>query len=98
MVGDGSSAAGERARIERLAAEHGLDTVRVGGVDLDGIWRGKRVGLDEFLDRVWRDGFHLCNGVLGTNVADDLLPGLAYTGWERGYPEVHLVPDLATFG
>lgn len=97
MVTGGSAAVEERARIERIAEEHGLDTVRVGGVDVDGIWRGKRVSMEDFLDRGWRDGVHLCNAVLGINVADELVPDLAYTGWESGYPDVHLVPDLATF-
>jgi glutamine synthetase len=90
------NSSGDRARIGGIAEEHGLHTVRVGAVDIDGVWRGKQVGMAEFLETVWRDGMHLCNAVLGVTVADDIVPGLGYV-WDRGLPDVHIVPDLATF-
>lgn len=97
MEAHGPSTLAERERIARIAQELGIDTVRVGGVDVDGIWRGKRIGMDEFASRGWRDGFHFCNAVFGIDVADEVIAGLGYTSWDTGFPDVHLIPDLATF-
>lgn len=87
----------ELARIRAVADEHGLHTVRVGGVDIDGIWRGKQLPMADFLRSGWRDGMHMCSAVLAVTVADELVPGLSYTNPDGGYPDVHLVPDLTTF-
>lgn len=89
--------ADEPSRIRRLAEEHHLVAVRLGGVDVDGIWRGKRIGIEEFLAHTWREGTGLCNALFAVTLADELVPGGSYTGWDRGFPEVRLVPDLTTF-
>ena len=93
----GTHPADAPSRIRRLAEEHQLVGVRLGGVDLDGIWRGKRIGIEEFLARTWHEGTGLCNALFAVTMADELFPGGSYTGWDRGFPEVRLVPDLTTF-
>ena len=92
----GTHPADAPSRIRRLAEEHQLVAVRLGGVDLDGIWRGKRIGIEEFLARTWHEGTGLCNALFAVTMADELFPGGSYTGWDRGFPEVRLVPDLTT--
>lgn len=94
---DEAALAEHRARIEALADEHAIDHVRVGGVDIDGIWRGKRVALGDFLAHTAASGTHLCNAVFAVNMVDELIAGLAYTNTDTGFPNVHLIPDLATF-
>jgi glutamine synthetase len=55
------------------------------------------VPASDFLERVCQDGIHLCNLVLGVTVADEIVPGLGYTSWDNGFPDVHIFPDLTTF-
>ena len=47
--------AGGRAdagRVAQLIEAHGIETVKVGGPDLEGIYRGKRMVADQFLAAV----------------------------------------------
>jgi glutamine synthetase len=97
MADDAGSQAERLNRIRQLADEHQLVAVRVGGVDIDGIWRGKRIGIAEFLNGIAEHGTGLCNALFAVTMADELVNDVAYTGWDRGFPEVHLIPDLATF-
>lgn len=97
MDTNGQNASEERARIGRIVEEFGLHTVRVGAVDIDGIWRGKQVPAGDFVDRVSRDGLNMVKAVLGATVADEIIPGLGFTDMDNGFPDVHIVPDLTTF-
>jgi len=97
MQRDDKVLAEQSARIEQIARDHSIDHVRVGGVDIDGVWRGKRVALEAFLATTAAAGTHLCNAVFAVNMVDELIDGLAYTNLDTGFPNVHLVPDLATF-
>ena len=83
--------------VERLIQEHAIDTVKLGVVDIDGLWRGKRVPVEYFLRDVWRHGTHISTILFGWDIQDALIPGLEYTGWHTGYPDLFLVPDLSTF-
>ncbi len=97
-MADGATHDAEQlSRIRRLAEQHELIAVRLGGVDIDGIWRGKRIGIDEFVGRTVEHGTGLCNGLFAITIADEIISEVTYTGWDRGFPEVHLVPDLTTF-
>ena len=52
----------DRARVEQLIEEYSIDTVKIGGADYDGIYRGKRLPTDVFLDGLnakMRDCVHL---------------------------------------
>ncbi|HWE61977.1 MAG TPA: glutamine synthetase family protein [Chloroflexota bacterium] len=82
--------------VRALIAEHNVDTVKIGAPDLDGIYRGKRIPATAFLDGLNR-GFAQCDVVFGWDINEDLVPGLRFTGWETGYPDMLAHPDLATF-
>ena len=86
----------ERARIEQIIAEHNIDTVKVGGPDYDGIYRGKRLPADVFLDGV-EHGYAQGDVLFGWDIAEDLVPGLRFTNWDTGYADLRMIPDLATF-
>lgn len=75
---------------------NGIDTIRVGAVDLDGIWRGKQFGPEYFLSTVASNGTSIANVLFGWDVADAVVDGLAYTNWNTGFPDIKLVPDLTT--
>lgn len=82
--------------LERRGIEH----VKVGGFDIDGVLRGKYVSLSKFLSVV-EGGFGFCDVIFGWDV-DDLLYMDAHdkgavTGWHSGYPDAHATIDLTTY-
>lgn len=89
----------ERARVEQISQlieQHNIDLIKVGGPDYDGVYRGKRLPVDVFLDGV-EHGYAQGNVLFGWDIADDLVPGLRYTNWDTGYADLRMLPDLSTF-
>jgi glutamine synthetase len=84
------SAADARA----IVAERGLDHVKVGAFDVDGILRGKYMSAGKF-DSALDGGFGFCDVVLGWDSKDQLYDNVRYTGWHTGYPdaEVRVLPQ-----
>ena len=78
-----------------LFATHSIHTVKIGGADLDGAYRGKRIPAAIFLE-CFEQGFAQCDVIFGWDIAEELVPGLRFTGWESGYPDIIAVPDLET--
>jgi glutamine synthetase len=89
----GASSAEE---LRRFVEEHGITTFKIGAVDLDGLWRGKRIATPYFLEGVSVKGTNICNILFGWDMQDQLIEGLGYTGWQTGYPDITLMPDLST--
>jgi len=85
-----NNAADARAIVE----QRGLDYVRVGLSDIDGIMRGKYVSRDKFFSAL-DGGFGFCDVVLGWDSKDQLYDNVKLTGWHTGYgdAEVRIVPD-----
>jgi glutamine synthetase len=82
--------------LQQFVDEHGITTFKVGAVDIDGLWRGKRIAAPYFLESVARKGTNICNILFGWDMHDQPIPKLPYTGWQTGYPDVTLKPDLST--
>jgi len=89
--------ADELARVEELIKKHSIRTFVIGAVDIDGLWRGKRVPAEYFLQGVCDKGSNICKIIFGWDVQDELIPGLEYVSWEQGYPDFTMMPDLSTF-
>jgi glutamine synthetase len=77
--------------LRRLAVQ----TVKIGGPDLEGVFRGKRFPIAHFLRELER-GFAQCDCLFGWDVAEDLIDGLRFTGWQSGFPDMEMLPDPAT--
>jgi glutamine synthetase len=86
----------DRDRVEQIVEEHSIDTVKIGGPDFDGIFRGKRLPLDVFLDGI-EHGYAQGDVLFGWDIAEQLVPGLRFTNWDTGYADLRMLPDLATF-
>ena len=84
-------------RVARLIEEHGIETVKVGGPDLEGVYRGKRMLAVQFLAAARDHGVAQCDCLFGWDIAEELIPGLRFTGWQTGFPNMVMRPDLATF-
>jgi glutamine synthetase len=86
----------DRARVEEIIRLHNIDTVKIGGPDFDGVYRGKRLPVDIFLADI-EHGYAQGDVLFGWDIAEDLVPGLRFTNWDTGYADLRMLPDLATF-
>ena len=77
-----------------IVAERGLDHVKVGAFDIDGILRGKYMSAPKF-DSALDGGFGFCDVVLGWDSKDQLYDNVRFTGWHTGYPDapVRVLPE-----
>lgn len=84
-----SSAVEARAIVE----ERGLQHVKVGVFDTDGILRGKYIDRDKFFAAL-EHGFGFCDVVLGWDSNDQLYDNGRFTGWHSAFPDaqVRLLP------
>jgi glutamine synthetase len=86
----------DRARVRQIIDEHQIDTVKIGGPDFDGVYRGKRLPVDVFLGGL-DAGFAQGDVLFGWDIDEQLVPGLKFTNWDSGYADLRMVPDLDTF-
>ena len=71
--------------------------VKVAGVDVDGILRGKLMTKKKFLS-VAEDGFGFCSVIFGWDMHDQFYAReLKISNKENGYRDIIAVPDLNTF-
>lgn len=82
---------GLRAEFEK----RGITRVKVGGVDVDGILRGKYISLDKFWSAI-ESGFGFCDVIFGWDIDDKLLDNTTVTGWHTAYPDTLARIDLST--
>jgi len=78
----------------RIVAERGLDHVKIGVFDNDGVFRGKYMAAPKFLSAL-DGGFGFCDVVLGWDMQDQLYDSVEFTGWHTGYPDatVRVLPE-----
>jgi glutamine synthetase len=84
--------------LEALADNLKQDTkVKVAGVDLDGILRGKLMAKKKFLS-IAKDGFGFCSVIFGWDMHDrTYFRELKVSNKENGYRDIIAVPDLSSF-
>jgi len=73
-----------------------IDTVVLALTDMQGRLQGKRFHGRYFLDEVARHGAEACDYLLAVDVDMNTVDGYAMSGWDRGYGDFAMVPDLAT--
>ncbi len=78
----------------RIIEERGLEYVKVGVFDVDGVMRGKYMAKQKFLSAL-DGGFGFCDVVFGWDSHDQLYDNVDITGWHTGYPDamVRILPD-----
>lgn len=73
------------------------NSVKLAGVDVDGILRGKLVSKKKFLS-VATNGFGFCSVIFGWDMHDmTYIRELKVSNKENGYRDIIAVPDLSTF-
>lgn len=87
-----------RDEIAAAIADHGIETVKVGTPDMDGVYRGKRVSTKTFLEGCDGQGFPQCDVLFGWDIAEELITlPMAIGTADGGFADVLLRPDLDTF-
>jgi glutamine synthetase len=86
----------EIADIKRLIEDGKIEYVKIGAADIEGVYRGKRVAAQYFLNAL-DDGFAQCDVLFGWDIAENVLPNLKFSNWERGFADIVMRPDLSTF-
>lgn len=82
--------------VRALFDRHQIRTVQFGMPDIDGLLRGKFVPAEFFLDTIAQRGSTVPNIVFGWDIEDTLMDCLSFSGWQTGYSDVVLKPDLST--
>lgn len=84
------------AQISRTIKDRRIATVRLGGCDIDGVYRAKRLPAEAFLRSI-EQGFPQSEALFGLDIAGVPIEGLEVTGWQTGFPDLQMKPDLSTF-
>jgi glutamine synthetase len=85
-----------REGLAERVSDGGIDTVLVAFTDHYGRLMGKRYDARFFLEDAVAHGSHACDYLLTVDMEMTPVQGYRFASWERGYGDVHLVPDLAT--
>ena len=80
--------------IEQLKSE-GVNKIKVGIFDVDGVMRGKYINLKKFASAL-ESGFGFCDVVFGWDLVDELYDQPTVTGWHTGYPDAPAQIDLSS--
>lgn len=71
--------------------------VKLAGVDVDGILRGKLISKKKFLG-IAQDGFGFCSIIFGWDMHDQTyFKKLKVSNLENGYKDILAIPDLSSF-
>ncbi len=83
-------------QLRKDVADKKIDTVVIAMTDMQGRLVGKRVDANFFLSGVLKHGTEGCNYLLAVDVEMNTVPGYAMSSWERGYPDMAMMPDTNT--
>ena len=74
------------------------DRVRLAGVDIDGVLRGKYISMEKF-ESALKGGLGFCDVIFGWDSQDELYEGVdvKITGWHTGYPDLHATIDPSSY-
>ncbi len=87
----------DRQQIEQVIADRRIEVVKVGGADMDGVFRGKRILSPHFLEGCQGAGFPQCDVIFGWDIGEQVIEGLAVGSAQTGFADILMRPDLSTF-
>jgi glutamine synthetase len=82
--------------LRTLVSAGQIETVLVVFTDSYGRFLGKRFDAEFFLEDALAHGAHACDYLLTVDMEMAPVPGYRFASWEKGYGDVHLVPDMTT--
>ena len=75
--------------------QEGINRVKLGVCDIDGVLRGKYISLDKFAS-IAESTSGFCDCVLGWDVDDQLYDNATFTGWHTAFPDALFRLDLTS--
>ena len=84
------------AALEQLVGTGEVDTVVVAFADMQGRLVGKRVAAGLFVDEIAAHGAECCTYLLAVDVEMNTVAGYSMSGWNTGYGDMVMTPDLST--
>lgn len=57
--------------------------------DLNGVLRSKYIAKEKF-EKALKEGMGFCDVIVGSDIDDQLIDKLSFTGWHSGYPDAHI--------
>lgn len=82
--------------LKEMVLRDEIRTVVVAFTDHCGRLIGKRFDADMFLESVSEHGTHMCDYLLANDMEMVPVGGYQFTGWQSGYGDLLLAPDLGT--
>jgi glutamine synthetase len=82
--------------VKEVCREKGIHTVECCFPDAQGVPRGKRIPVEQFVERAYQ-GFDIANAALVWDRKCDVLQDIDYANFSTGYPDMKAVADLSTF-
>ena len=76
-------------------SEEGIQRIKLGVTDIDGVIRGKYISLDKF-ESIASSTSGFCDCVFGWDVDDQLYDNATFTGWHTAFPDALFRLDLTT--
>ena len=82
------------SEIRHLLSECGIEHVKIGVFDTDGVMRGKYLSREKFLS-AFKNDLGFCDVILGWDSNDQLYDNTKFTGWHTAYPDaaVRILPQ-----
>lgn len=70
--------------------------IKIGITDINGVMRSKYLAKDKF-DKALKSGFGFCDVIVGSDINDQLIDKLHFTGWHTGYPDalINVIDETA---
>ena len=84
------------AELHQLVGAGEVDTVIVAFADMQGRLVGKRVAAGLFVTEIAAHGAECCTYLLAVDVEMNTVAGYAMSGWDTGYGDMVMTPDLST--
>lgn len=81
--------------LKELVSLGKIDTVLVCMIDMQGRMMGKRCQASYFVEKAY-SATHACDYLLATDMEMTPVPGFESSGWNRGYGDFLLIPDIST--
>ncbi len=93
-MSDNNTGLGPTALVEALERK-GVNRVKLGITDIDGVIRGKYLSLDKFAS-VARNAAGFCDCIFGWDINDQLYDNVSFSSWDKGFPDAPYRVDLST--
>ena len=93
-MSDNNTGLGPTALVEALERKN-VRRIKLGITDIDGVIRGKYLSLSKFAS-VARSAAGFCDCIFGWDIDDQLYDNVAFSRWDKGFPDAPYRVDLAS--